>query len=173
MLCALALPQAARPTFLCNNDAWPNATDGGVQWARHNLSLAAYLIGAQARPSSPPDNLMTVDWFRGARRGEGCASPDNARLHAHAAARYGRKNNQRLEPEHWTYTQGCCCCRVRTQADSYFSSGLHWSDTVPGSDGRQKAWPVRLPERSSAVCRTRALCQRSLVPWRPRHAKAE
>ena len=33
-----------RPTFICNNDGWPNSTDGGVAWARHNISLAAYML---------------------------------------------------------------------------------------------------------------------------------
>ena len=56
---------ARGPAFYCNNDGWPNATDSGVEIARHNLSMAAYLMGAN----------------------EG----------------------------------------------SYFSSGLHWSDLVPGT----------------------------------------
>ena len=74
--CAAAVVDAAQemargPGFYCNNDGWPNATDGGVEVARHNLSMAAYLMGAA----------------------EG----------------------------------------------SYFSSGLHWSDLVPGTE--EKAWP--------------------------------
>jgi hypothetical protein len=74
--CAAAVMDAAeemrrRPAFYCNNDGWPNRTDGGVGLARHTISMAAYLMGAA----------------------EG----------------------------------------------SYFSSGLHWSDLIPGTD--EKAWP--------------------------------
>ena len=61
----------AGPGFYCNNDAWPNTTDGGVMVARHTVSLAAYMLA------------------RGAA--------------------------------------------------SYFSSGLHWTDLVPGT--ALKAWP--------------------------------
>ena len=78
--CAAAITDAAEemargPAFYCNNDGWPNATDGGVAYARHNLSLGAFPIAA---------------------------SPN-----------------------------------------SYFSSGLHWTDVIPGG-GRarqQRAWP--------------------------------
>eukprot|EP00729_Bicosta_minor_P010779 gene10779-471_t len=37
------IEMASGPAFYCNNDAWPNTTDGGVAVARHNLSMAAYL----------------------------------------------------------------------------------------------------------------------------------
>ena len=74
--CAAAVMDAAEemsrgPAFYCNNDGWPNKTDGGVGVARHTISMAAYLMGAA----------------------EG----------------------------------------------SYFSSGLHWSDLIPGT--HDKAWP--------------------------------
>jgi len=50
--CAAAVENAAAEMlrgggFYCNNDGWPNATDGGVQISRHTVSLAAYLMGAQ------------------------------------------------------------------------------------------------------------------------------
>ena len=43
-----AVEETARgPALYTNNDAWPNATDRGAAWGRHNVSLAAYLMAAE------------------------------------------------------------------------------------------------------------------------------
>ena len=67
--CAAAVEDAAlemqsRPGFYCNNDGWPNMTDGGLGWSRHNVSLAAYLLAA-ANPSYFASGLHWTDLIVG------------------------------------------------------------------------------------------------------------
>ena len=87
---------ARGPAFYCNNDGWPNATDSGVEIARHNLSMAAYLMGAN----------------------EG----------------------------------------------SYFSSGLHWSDLVPGTPTQDLS--VHTLQFVNLMCINMSHTALLQVPWR-------
>ena len=70
-----ALEMAAHPAFYCNNDGWPNATDGGAGWAAHNISLAAYLVAA-AEPSYFSSGLHWTDLIPGTQLRAWPAWPD-------------------------------------------------------------------------------------------------